>query len=192
MPAKQLPHSNGRAAPPTAYPWDTLDRIIVVTYAIFCTIAILVDYINAFAPVGLLTRSKAAEWQWPPAFIWPLYFWWCEHADPILQYNPLWIKYLSLLSPVIFAPFYIINIYAILTRQNWIRIPSVIYASILFVDLSAFYVEAIWGELPSPNMWIFSAGYGYYQMFPLLLLYRFWADDPFCKQQQRQQKKRIE
>ena len=72
----------------------------------------------------------------------------------------LWIKYLSVLSPFVFCPFYLVAICAIVTRREWIRIPIIIYASILFVDLSAFFVEAIWGELPSPNMWIFTAGYG--------------------------------
>ena len=47
------------------------------------------------------------------------------------------------------------------------------YASVLFVDLSAFFVEAVWGELPSPNVAMFAAGYGYYQLFPLLLVHRF-------------------
>ena len=120
--------------------------------------------------------------------MWQLYFWWCEHADPVLQLNPLWIKYLSVLSPVVFCPFYLASIYAITRRRDWIRIPSIMYASVLFVDLSAFFVEGVWGELPSPNMALFALGYGYYQLFPLLLLYRFWADDPFCKQQTTKQR----
>jgi len=47
--------------------------------------------------------------------------------------------------------------------------------------LSAFFVEAIWGEVPSPNIWIFAAGYGYYQLYPIILLARFWKDDPFSQ-----------
>ena len=188
MPSKAVSHqSNGRSsATSSTYPWATLDRIIIVSYIIFATIAIFVDYINAFAPVGGVTTKTASEWQWPPQFIWPLYFWWCDNADPVLQLNPLWIKYLSLLSPVVFLPFYIASIYAISAKTDWIRIPSIIYASVLFVDLTTFLVEAIWGEIPSPNLFIFNAGYGYYQLFPLLLIYRFWADDPFCKRSGKQ------
>ena len=189
MPAKAASQTNGRSASP--YPWATLDRVIMVTYVLFFTIGIFVDYINAFAPVGGLTPKTAAAWSWPPAFMWPPYFWWCDHADPILQLNPLWIKYLSLLSPVLFCPFYLVSMYAIYHRLDWIRIPSVIYGSVLFVDLTTFFVEGIWGEIPSPNMWIFAAGYMYYQLFPLVLIYRFWADDPFCKQQQTK-KQRVE
>ena len=188
MPSKSASHSNGRHSTSASYPWATLDRVIIVTYALFFTIGIFVDYINAFAPVGGLTRKSASVWSWPPAFLWPMYFWWCESADPVLQLNPLWIKYLSMLSPLIFCPFYLASIYAIATHKDWIRLPSIMYASILFVDLSAFFVEGLWGEVPSPNMWIFTAGYGYYQLFPLLLLCRFWADDPFCKQQQKKQR----
>lgn len=86
--------------------------------------------------------------------------WWCEICDPVLCYNPLWIKYLSMLSPFVFLPFYFVSMYAIVARKEWIRIPIIIYSSILFVDLSAFFVEGIWGDLPSPSMAIFTAGYG--------------------------------
>jgi hypothetical protein len=88
-------------------------------------------------------------------------------------------QYLSLLSPVVFCPFYVIAIWAILTRREWIRIPIIIYSSILFIDLSAFFVEGIYGDLPSPNMLIFTAGYGYYQLFPIIAIARFWKDHPF-------------
>lgn len=53
---------------------------------------------------------------------------------------------------------------ALLTKRNFLSFFllvfsfSVIYGSILFVDLTAFYAEALWGEIPSPNMWIFTAG----------------------------------
>jgi len=147
----------------------------------------LVDYINAFAPVGGVTELSAADWKWPPKFVWPLYFWWCKMCDPVLQLNPLWIKYLSMLSPLVFCPFYLVCIYAIYNQKDWIRIPIVMYAAVLFVDLSAFFVESIWGEYPSPHPLMFTAGYGYYQLFPLLLLYRFWQDGPFQQQKTKGQ-----
>lgn len=128
-----------------------------------------------------------------------------------------------MLSPLVFCPFYVVAIFAIVTRQKpghasadnkrhgtmyfeqahvcicstlmialcvapclsllsgreWIRLPIVIYSSILFVDLSAFFVEAIWGEVPSPNIWAFTAGYIYYQVFPIIAIARFWKDHPF-------------
>jgi hypothetical protein len=84
-----------------------------------------------------------------------------------------------MLSPFVFCPFYLVSIFAIVTRREWIRIPIIIYSSILFVDLSAFFVEGIWGEMPSPNMWIFTAGYGYYQIFPIIAIARMWNDHPF-------------
>jgi len=170
------------ASAPENYKWATIDYIIIASFAIFCVIAAFIDYINAFAPVGGVTESDSKHWLWPPQFVFPFYFWWCRVCDPILQLNPLWIKYLSLLSPVVFIPFYIVAIYAIINKKPWIRIPCIMYASILFVDLSAFYVESVWGDVPSPHIYMFTAGYGYYQLFPLLLLYRFWADEPFGKQ----------
>jgi hypothetical protein len=50
-------------------------------------------------------------------------------------------------------------------------------------------VEAIWGEIPSPNMWIFTAGYGYYQIIPIIIIKRFWNDNPFTVKPACQEKK---
>jgi hypothetical protein len=162
--------------------WPVGDKVIVTFFAVALFIAMFVDYINAFAPVGGVTVKQSLTWSWPPTFVWPWYFWWCEKADPVLCANPLWIKWLSVLSPVFFTPFYSIAIPAILAKKDWIRIPCVIYASILFVDLTAFFAEGLYGEAPSPNMWLFTAGYGPYLVMPLFILARFWHDDPFGNQ----------
>jgi len=156
-----------------------VDRLIIGSFGTFCVIGIFIDYINAVAPVGGVSPEAAKTWSWPPQFMFPAYFWWCRAADPILHLNPMWIKYLSWLSPFVFCPFYIVAIYGVYNRKDWIRMPIVVYASILFVDLSAFFVEAIYGEIPSPSMALFTLGYGYYQIFPLILLKRFWKDNPF-------------
>lgn len=67
-------------------------------------------------------------------------------------------------TPFLSTSSYLVAIYAIVTRKEWIRVPILLYSSVLFVDLAAFFVEAIWGLVPSPNIWIFTAGYGYYQV----------------------------
>jgi len=163
-------------------PMTGIDKLMVVSFAIFFVIGCVVDYINAISPAdGGVTRETAKLWSWPPPPVFDAYFWWCDICDPILQINPLWIKYLSMLSPFVFCPFYLVAIYAIIKRREWIRIPIIIYSAILFIDLSAFFVEAIWGKLPSPNMWIFTAGYGYYQLFPVIAIARMWHDHPFTK-----------
>ena len=110
-----------------------------------------------------------------------MYFWWTKSCDPVLQQNPLWIKYLSLLSPCLFLPYYLVAIPAILTRQDFIRIPSVMYGTALLLILSTFFTEAVYGQQPSPSLLMFTAGYGAYQLLPLLVLVRFWRDDPFDK-----------
>jgi len=169
----------GAASSRRVLPMTTLDRVLVGSFATFFVIGVVVDYINAFGPANGITRENTKDWNWPPQVVWDLYFWWARICDPVLAVNPVWIKYLSLLSPVVFCPFYLLSIWAIVTRREWIRIPIIIYSSILFIDLSAFFVEGIYGDLPSPNMWIFTAGYGYYQIFPVIAIARFWKDHPF-------------
>jgi hypothetical protein len=100
----------------------------------------------------------------------------------VLLHNPLHIKYLSMITPCLLSPFYLVSCIAIHYQLAWIRIPSVIAATLLLVVLSTFLVEAVWGEHASPNLLLYEAGFSYFQLFPLLLLWRFWSDRPFEQQ----------
>ncbi|KAJ4457922.1 putative integral membrane protein [Paratrimastix pyriformis] len=156
-----------------------LDFFFIVGFSMFFVIAWLIDYINAIAPVGGFTPDTAALLSWPPKWMVKGYFWWCESCDPLLLANPMWFKFLSALSPFVFSPFYLVAIYAIYTGKNWIRMPIVVYASMLFLDLLTIFVDEFYGPTPSPNPLLFAMGYGPYLLFPLALLARFWNEAPF-------------
>ena len=114
-----------------------------------------------------------------------MYFWWCRAADPVLLHNPLHVKLLSMVTPCLLTPFYLVSCIAIHYRLSFIRIPSIVAATLLLVVLSTFLVEATWGEHSSPDLRLYETGFGYFQLFPLLLLWRFWSDDPFDEQQKQ-------
>ena len=122
----------------------SIDKIIVGTFIVFFIFAISIDYINGVAPVNERIRNEnTSKWLWPPQFIFKLFYWWGENVDPILLDNDYFVKYLTILSPFVFAPFYLIGIYAIYNKKQWIRIPMILFSIILFLDLNYFFYQAI-------------------------------------------------
>jgi hypothetical protein len=158
----------------------SIDKIIIGSFIAFFIFAISIDYINSVAPVNeRITNENTSKWIWPPQFAFKLYYWWCENVDPILLHNDYLVKYLTILSPFIFAPFYLIGIYAIYNKKQWIRIPMIIFSLVLFFDINYFFYQALFGIEKTKNLLLFTLGYGYYQIFPLILIYRFWPKNVF-------------
>jgi hypothetical protein len=61
---------------------------------------------------------------WPPEWIIKIFLKWCEEVDPLLRANPLWYRTLAHISPVVYAPFYVLAIYAFINEREWIKIPG--------------------------------------------------------------------
>jgi len=156
-----------------------IDQLLVISMALFFVIGLCVDYINAFAPIGGVTVESSLTWKWPPSSVWSCYWWWVRECDPLLLKNPAWCWFVSMFSPVFYCPFYLWSIHGITNRRDNVRMPMVIYGTLLFLTLSIYFIEALWGDLPSPNMLLFTAGYGYYLIFGPIVIYRFWNDNPF-------------
>ncbi|CAF5091054.1 unnamed protein product, partial [Rotaria sp. Silwood1] len=110
-------------------------------------------------------------------FVFKLFYWWCENVDPILLHNDAFVKYLTCLSPFLFAPFYLLAIYAMYHKHQWIHIPIILFSLILFFDLNYFFYQTIFGKEKTKNLFLFTVAYGYYQLFPLMLIYRFWRNE---------------
>ncbi|CAF4146153.1 unnamed protein product [Adineta steineri] len=124
---------------------QSLDKIIIGSFILFFVSAISLEYINAVTPVNeRITNEKTSKWIWPPSFILKLYYSWCENVDPILLNNDYLMKYFCCFSLLILAPFYLIGIYAIYNKKQWIRVPMIICAFILFFGSNyVFYQEGL-------------------------------------------------
>ncbi|CAF1070875.1 unnamed protein product [Didymodactylos carnosus] len=151
---------------------QSIDKIIIGTFLAFFIFAITIDYINSVAPVNEKIRNEnTSKWLWPPQAFFKLFY---ENVDPVLFHNNSFVKYLTCLSSFLFAPFYVTAIYAIYHKHQWIRKPMILFSLILFFDLNYFFYQALFGREKMKNLFLFTLAYGYYQLFPLILIYRFW------------------
>ena len=94
---------------------------------------------------------------WPPGLIVDLIQSYGQMHDHDLLARPVWWKMTIWLDNLVFGPFYVVAIYAYVKGKNWIRMPSVIYASILLTNVIIILGEEYAGQYAAPN-------------FPLVLL----------------------
>jgi len=104
--------------------------------------------------------------------------------DPLFMHPPIWMRFVTGLSAFVYAPFYLVLVYALIKGKNWIQLPSVIYATMI-VTLTGVVVYGVefLGELEyrTPNPLGFLAYNTLYVLIPLLLLIRMRKPEPFTR-----------
>jgi hypothetical protein len=91
------------------------------------------------------------------------------------------MKVMATVSPLIYGPYYIIAIYALITGKNWIRTWSLAYAWGLFYSLTVIMAEEYMGDSKATAFPIVClVNMPYWIVVPLLIVYRFWNNSkPF-------------
>lgn len=88
---------------------------------------------------------------WPPAPLVDLIHWWGHTYDPLLIARPVWWKMTIWIDALGFGPFYAVAIYAYLTGRDWIRLPSVIWASVMLTNVTIILSEEFSGPHATPH-----------------------------------------
>jgi EXPERA (EXPanded EBP superfamily) len=83
---------------------------------------------------------------------------------------------------LLFGPFYVVAIYAFVKGKNWIRLPSVIYASMLLTNVIIILGEEYAGQYASPDFPMVLLANLLWLVFPLIIIGRMWhSDHPFTR-----------
>ena len=117
-------------------------NILFVTYIIDVEQLIIADPGNFEYPL------------WPLPFMVDIIHWWGYNFDPVLIARPPWWKVTIWLDSLFFGPFYVFAIYAYTKGKEWIRIPSIIYSSVLITNVLVILGEEFYGphSTPSPGL----------------------------------------
>jgi hypothetical protein len=109
---------------------------------------------------------------WPLPFMVDMVHWWGRSFDPLLMARPTWWRVIIGMDVVFFGPFYVCAIYAFTKGREWIRIPSIIYASVMLTMVIVIFGEEMFGPHASPELAIVLLANAPWALFPLFLLYR--------------------
>ena len=75
-------------------------------------------------------------------------------------------------------------IYAFIKGKEWIRIPTIIFSSILFTNVTIIMSEEIWGPHASPQLIIVTLANAPWFFVPLFLIWKMWRQEhPFSREE---------
>ncbi|HUX20606.1 MAG TPA: emopamil-binding family protein [Spirochaetia bacterium] len=113
---------------------------------------------------------------WPPPFLVNLSHWWGRTFDPLLLARPVWWRATIWIDVLVFGPFYLVAIYAFVKRKNWIRVPSIIYSSVMITNVTIILSEELWGPQATPTFGAVLGANASWFIFPVLIIVRMWSD----------------
>lgn len=146
-------------------------NLVVVTYMIDLEQLVIQDPSNFVYPL------------WPPKFIIDAVHWWGRTFDPALLERPVWWKMTIWIDQLFYGPFYMFAIYAYTKGKEWIRIPSIIYASVMITGVTIILGEETFGSYKSPHLAMVYFANASWILFPLFIIYRMWSSPhPFTQE----------
>jgi steroid 5-alpha reductase family enzyme len=159
--------------------------IIILAYLLFNLL--FVSYIISIEQIAIpnpvsLNPVNFTYPPWPPRIFVDLVHWWEGNFDPLLLARPVWYKATIWIDVLLFGPFSFIAAYAFIRRRNWIRLPAIIYAAIMFTNVTIILSEEIWGPHAAANPLLPVLANASWFIFPFIIIARMWkSDHPFSQ-----------
>ncbi len=145
-------------------------NLLLITYIIDVEQLIIADPKNFTYPF------------WPPPFFVDIIHWYGNTFDPPLMARPAWWKATIWLDSIFFGPFYIAAIYAYTTGKAWIRLPSLLWATMMFTNVFIILNEEFMGAHATPEP-LAVLGFNFpWLTLPFLVGWRVWRrPNPFSE-----------
>lgn len=119
---------------------------------------------------------------WPPGPLIDLMHHWGSMVDPLLMARPAWWKMTIWIDALFFGPFYAVAIFAYIKGKEWIRIPSIIYSSVMLTNVTIILGDEYGGIHAAPNFFLVFLENLPWLLFPLYIIYRMWRHpQPFTR-----------
>lgn len=119
---------------------------------------------------------------WPlPAFV-DLVHWWGRSFDPPLMAREAWWRATIWIDALFFGPFYALAIYAYVKAKDWIRMPSVIWASVMMTNVTVILFEEVGGNHATESLGLVLVVNAPWLLVPIAVLLRMWRPEhPFTR-----------
>ena len=119
---------------------------------------------------------------WPPPALVELVHWWGRSFDPLQWARPAWWRATIWIDVLGFGPYYAVAIFAFLRGRDWIRTPSIIWASVMLTNVTIIMFEEMIGPHATPRPGIVWAANLPWLLFPVLVIWRMWRERPFTEE----------
>lgn len=149
-----------------------LDGLFIVAFSIFAfTSMVLEQWIVFGVDLAAATDPLGRAWRW-----------YAESFDPLLLDRLLSIRVMFGIDAWLIGPFYLVLVYAIVRRRNWIRLPALLYAALMvYQNLVYILMEFLSEHAANTNHAMVLLISAPYTVVPLLLAYRMRKPNPFAR-----------
>jgi hypothetical protein len=166
-----------RPIPLSRRPLDLLLLLFFAANLLFTT------YVVSLEQVVIADPFHFVQPLWPPAPLLALVHWWEKSFDPLLLARPAWYRATIWLDLLLFGPFYAAALYAYGRGRDWIRIPSVVWASMLFTNVAIILFDELKGIHATPHPAAVVAANAPWLLVPLWVLWRVGrSEHPFTEE----------
>ena len=156
-----------------AEPIPLSERPVDVALAAFFALNVLaITYMEGFEQLVIADPEHFEYPVWPPHFMVDAVHWWGRSYDPLLMARPTWWRVIIAIDATFFGPFYVCAVYAFLKGREWIRIPSIIWASVMLTMVAVILGEEMFGEYATPRLGIVLFANALWGLAPIAVLYR--------------------
>jgi hypothetical protein len=119
---------------------------------------------------------------WPPAALVDLVHWWGHRFDPVLLARPVWWRATIWIDALFFGPYYAVALYAFVRGRDFIRLPSLVWASVMMTNVTIILFEELLGPHATPARGVVLLANAPWLLFPLLMLWRMGRlEAPFAR-----------
>src|SRR5512138_3859956 len=155
----------------------------VALVAFFAVNLCFTTYVVSLEQIVVADPFHFAPPPWPPARLLALVHWWEKSFDPLLLARPAWYRATIWIDVLAFGPFYAVAIHAFVRGRDWIRIPAVIWASMLFTNVFIILFDELKGIHATPAPAVVVAANAPWLVVPLLVIWRMArAAHPFTRE----------
>jgi len=119
---------------------------------------------------------------WPLPPLVDLVHWWGRTFDPPLMAREAWWRATIWIDALLFGPFYALAIYAYVKAKDWIRMPSVVWASVMMTNVTVILFEEIGGNHATESLGLVLVVNAPWLLVPIGVLFRMWRPEhPFTR-----------
>jgi hypothetical protein len=155
----------------------------VALLAFFAVNLCFITYVVSLEQIVVADPFDFSPPPWPPERLLALVHWWERSFDPLLLARPAWYRATIWLDVLVFGPFYAVAIYAYARGRDWIRLPSVIWASMLFTNVFIILFDELKGMYATPSPGIVVAANAPWLLVPLVVIWRVArSEHPFTRE----------
>jgi hypothetical protein len=147
---------------------------------------LFVTYVISLEQIVIRNPAAFTQPLWPPRSAVALIHWWEQTYDPLLWARPAWYRATIWIDVLLFGPFYAAAIFAFVRGREWIRVPSLVWAGLMFANVTIILFDELLGEHATPHPGVVVAANASWFIVPIVLIWRMArSSHPFTEELQR-------